>query len=77
MDPCNTKIPRMLDLTGGDIAANIFTVNSQSPDKRLHCLIQVTGAQVWQEVMEQLSEVNQPNISLSVPVNGSCPYEKY
>jgi len=31
---------------------------------------------VPQEVMEQLLEVDQPNISLSVPVNGSYPCTK-
>ena len=31
------------------------------------------GYKVPQEVMEQLLEVDQPNISLSVPVNGSYP----
>ena len=40
---------------------------------------QKTRSQPWvvykvpQEVMEQLLEVDQPNISLSVPVNGSYP----
>ncbi|PUU78908.1 hypothetical protein B9Z19DRAFT_1192993 [Tuber borchii] len=75
MDPCNTKIPRMMDLTGGDIAANTLTINSQT---RINAFIALYNRyQVRQEVMEQLPEVNRSNIFPSAPVNGSCPCGKW
>ncbi|CUS06745.1 unnamed protein product [Tuber aestivum] len=40
MDPCNVKIPALMDLTDENITANTVIVNSQGPDARLQYLME-------------------------------------